>query len=236
MARGAIGWCVLNVVGQPQVLDDAAWQADRDPWHPPAPVRKLPRVEDWPYLTHCTRRRPGPWPDEDERHYLDDLILDRRGADHSAFAALWRIVQTRRLLATSDLLRGDVPAVCWTAVPLGELPQLRAFRSHLGRWDFEPYGVCVLRSWLEERGARPVIYGDEEVWQQLAQAQRPFFQKSHARSPSGHMTDWTLEREWRQLGDADLHLLPAAAGFVFVPTAAQARALAAISPWPVIVV
>jgi hypothetical protein len=232
MHAGAVGWYVFDASGQPDCSHSAPWCVSGES-PASAPIRRLPPMTSWPYLTHWTRQCYGPWPDEDASDYLDDLILDRDGADHSAFAALWRIVQTRRLIATGQLVRGEQEVVCFTEVPLAEMPDRRSYRSHLARWDFEPYGVCILRDWLQQAGARPVQYGDEEDWLQLPENERPFFQKRLSHCPSGEVIDWTIEREWRHPGDVDLSTLAADEALVFVPTMTEARQLAAISPWPV---
>jgi hypothetical protein len=234
MSRGAVGWLVLNTLGHASEAL-APWTPPGSPAENPSPLVPLPSVANWEYLTHCTRRRKGPWPDEDERQFLDDLILDRDGADHSAFAALWRIVSTRWLRASSALVRGGTPVVSFTAVPLAELPRLHAFRAHLGRWDFEPYGICIRREWLTQHGAQAVRYGDETVWQRLAPEDRPFFQLACSRTARGHLLDWTAEQEWRRVSDLPLADLPADRALLFVPMETEAIQLARISPWPIAV-
>jgi len=117
-------------------------------------MTEIPRAD---YLTHCTRGTDGPWPDQDRAEYLDNLILGRPDAAHSALSALTRIVQQRRLLATGRAIRGGTPVVCFTAAGIAELRHLRTFRSHRRRWDFEPYGIGVSREWLEQRGQRPSV-------------------------------------------------------------------------------
>lgn len=232
---GGIGWFVMNAAGESDhdnpVPWNSAWQAKRSV----SPIIPCPSADGWPYLTHCTRRRSGPWPGENEDQFLDDLILDRAGADHSALAALWRIARSERLIAGSEFVRGQTPVVSWTAVPLSEIHTLRTYRSHLGRWDFEPYGICIRRDWLERRGARPVQYGDEMLWDAMPPSDRPFFQKRESHTVSGRMLDWTVEQEWRHIGDLKLDGIPAHAAMLFVPSQAEARQLAASSPWPVVV-
>lgn len=135
----------------------------------------------WNYLTHCTRRTDGPWPGQSEESYWDDLLWDRPESDHGPLATLLRIVLSRSLRGSSKAIRGGVPVVCWTEVPGPELPKLRVYRKHRVRWDFCPYGICIERSWLEHRGARPVIYAPPSHWNQLAPQDRPFFQSVHYR-------------------------------------------------------
>lgn len=185
------------------------------------------------YLIHCTRHAAGPWPNQSMADYRDALILGRDDADHSALATLARIVAQRRLVGSCRAIRGGTPVVCFTAVDLRQLKDLHAFRAHRGRWDFEPYGLCIKQGWLEQRGARRVRYGDPSLWDQLADSERPFFQRRRA-GRRGQF-DWTVEREWRHMGDIDLTELPSDAAMLFVPTADAARHLSPLSDWPVMV-
>lgn len=232
---GAVGWLVMDLTGADEREPSSPWFRASSAVRPAAALVPCPPAEGWPYLTHCTRRRSGPWPGEHETTFLDDLILDRPGADHSALAALWRIVRSGRLMASSEFVRGSTPVVSLTAVPLCELGRLRTYRSHLGRWDFEPYGICIRRDWLERRGTRPVCYGDEALWESLAPAERPYFQKRESRTPSGKPIDWTVEQEWRHAGDLRLDGIPADVALLFVASETEARQLAAASPWPIVV-
>jgi hypothetical protein len=235
LGAGGVGWFVMNAAGEPERDQPVPWLAAASRSRRAAEILPCPPAEPWPYLTHCTRRRSGPWPCENEDKFLDDLILDRPGADHSALAALWRIARSGRLMAGSEFVRGRTPVVSLTAVPLREIGRLRTYRSHLGRWDFEPYGICIRRDWLERRGTRPVRYGDEATWNSLAPADRPFFQKSASHTASGKRIDWTVEREWRHVGDLALDGIPADAALLFVASEAEARHLASSSPWPIVV-
>jgi hypothetical protein len=185
------------------------------------------------YLTHCTRAARGPWPDESLDNHLDQLILGGRESDHSALATLTRIVRRQRLVASADTIRGAQPVVCFTAVPLAELPRQRIFRPHRGRWDFEPYGISVRRDWLQRHGARPVRYGDTSLWDRLPNGERPFFQCRYA--GTDHTIDWSAEREWRHVGDLDLSRLPGDAAWLVVPTREAARVLSRFSRWPIVV-
>jgi hypothetical protein len=232
---GGVGWLVMNAAGEPGHDNLTPWNS-APPERAAASIVSCPPTDGWPYLTHCTRRRSGPWPGENEDQFLDDLILDRAGADHSALAALWRIARSGRLIAGSEFVRGETPVVSLTAVPLDEIRNLRTYRSHLGRWDFEPYGICIRRDWLQRRGTRPVQYGDEALWDAMPSADRPFFQKRESHTASGKVFDWTVEQEWRHIGDLRLDGIPAHAAMLFVPSEAEARQLAASSPWPVVVV
>ena len=63
------------------------------------------------------------------------------------------------------------------------------------------------------------------------------FQRDRTRADRRRSSiDWTIEQEWRHLGDLNLQDLPPDAGLVFVPTVEEAERLITISPWPVVVV
>jgi hypothetical protein len=236
MAAGARRWCVD---GGREVTSSAKWPSlalSDSPRRCSARIVPLPGDDGSPYLLHWTRRQTGPWPDQDDSTYLNELLADARSVDRSALAALTRILMMQRILATRRLNRGSIPVVSFTARSLKELPELRTFRAHLGRWDFELFGMCISRSWLDRHQVRSVIYGDEQTWRALTPSERPFFQRERTRSASGQrVIDWTVEREWRHLGDVDLSHLPDTDGMVFVPTHADAEAVARISRWPVTV-
>ncbi len=215
-------------------------RASAAPQHPLPPGATAPIVplDQWlqsrPYLIHCTRHQIAPWPDQDEEEFFEDLIMDLPAADHSALATLQRILETRRLCATNRTIRGGYQVVSLSRVPLHRLPKLRVYRPHRTRWDFQPYGVGIDLAWLARRGARPVRYGDQTTWQRLSSAERPFFQLARGRASAG--IDWTVEREWRHLGDVSLAALNPDEAFVFVPTLAAARQLRTVSRWPIVVV
>jgi hypothetical protein len=191
-----------------------------------------PSGDQWTFLSHTTRACAGPWPGQSGPDYVDSILDNGGDADHSAIAALERIVSQRKLLAASRMIRGGHAVVCLTAVPLLDLPPLRKFQTHRSRWDFEPYGICIRQRWLQERGVKPVIYGNEATWQSLEEGDRPFFQFT---SPPSSLpgTDWSAEREWRHVGDLDLNELPADEGLVFVHRYEDAVRLSRSSPWPI---
>lgn len=242
LKAGAVGWYLFESRGSsgpsPSVPDDVQ-SVDAS-----VVARRIHRAEHQPKITdvpddvliHCTRRSHGPWPDESSGDRLKDLILSKQQADHSALATLMHIVETRRLFASSQSTRGPVPVVSFTSVRLEELSELRVFRSHRGRWDFEPYGICIKRKLMESRGARAVSYASDAEWERLSEEDRPFFQLSKSVTSSGNILDWTVEQEWRQTGDVDLESLGHDDAWLFCPSEEEAARLRNISPWPVVVI
>ena len=228
---GAVGWWLF--------VADAASVRQHDSGFSSSDASCVGHEFPWPdgdYLVHWTRRRDGPWPDQSETDFIDDLLLSRESSSHSAFAALSRIVQQRRLIASAAGIRGETGVVSFSANPLSELAKQRTFRAHRGRWDSEAFGLCVRRDWLQAQGARPVIYGDDASWPTLSDSERPFFQLRTTRARRGaKVINWSQEAEWRVSHDLDLSEASRDDVVLFVPSAEEARQLAAISPWPVFV-
>ena len=120
-------------------------------------------------------------------------------------------------------------------MPLVDVARLRTFRVHRGRWDFEPYGICIRRKVLQQAGARPVLYGVETDWNRLNQADRPFFQRRMSENAgTGDSINWSHEREWRVLGNVDLGRVDDESALVFVPSFEEARALLPHCRWPIV--
>jgi hypothetical protein len=107
---------------------------------------------------------------------------------------------------------------------------MRAFQSHLARWDWEPYGIAILKAALMPLGCRPVRYLEKSKIARLELPEQAFCQPLPDRPED---RDWTGEREWRYPDDLRLALLPANSAFLFVPYEWQSRALAHDSRWPV---
>ena len=189
----------------------------------------FPDEVGWEFLSHTTRACPGPWPDENVATYIDSLVEANVNSDHSSLGALRRILRQRQLIASHRTIRDQFDVVSFTACPLHQLPTLHQYRRHRVRWDFEPYGICIRREWLMQRGARPVVYGDDTVWQALPDADRPYFQQGLGKSD----IDWSIEREWRHLGNVDLNQLTADDVLIFVPHFAAAKSVASITSWPI---
>lgn len=180
------------------------------------------------WLIHCTRGRQGAWPGESESQFRDWLLLSvPHPVDLSPLATLRRIVGQRHLIGGGPTLRAGQPVICFSAAPLLEFVSQRSFRSHLGRWDAEPYGLAISRAAAKRLGARPVIYTDPATDPAIAERSRWRLQ------PRGTTFDWSREREWRLRGDLDLRQLAGDQAIVFVARR-QELAHFADSPWPVV--
>ena len=154
-------------------------------------------------------------------------------------SVVWRPLETLSYLCQEGRLRGTASmtrtaerCVSFSAVPLVPLLTRRTFRSHLGRWDWEPYGLLIRRDALQAIGARHVIYGDESDYACLHSHQQPFFQPQQRKGEQQH--EWSEEREWRVLGDVDLRMLPNNSVIAFVRSQREARQFARYCNWPVL--
>ena len=194
-------------------------------------------MREWPYLTHCTRAPTGAWPDQSMAGYFDSLLMIEGDAisQITPFHTLERILQQQRLIASNNLKRSRVPTVSLTKVPLLELLTRRHFHSHVGRWDWEPYGICIHQAWIERHGGRRVTYLNSSQWNDLPLAEQPYFHPSSS-SDGKKNTEWATEQEWRMLDDVHLAEIPFEAAIVFVPTLQEALELASISRFSILVI
>lgn len=156
-----------------------------------------------PTLAHFTRSIDGPWPGQTRGEYLDDLWHGGFRARRDGAAALYRILNSSTLRASSKLIRGGYPVVSFTAVSPERIGELYRYRAHLVRWDFEPFGIVFDRDWLAKQNVRPVQYLPSSSFHNLSSEERPWFQKHEPPS-----CDYSAEEEWRHLGDLNFSDAP----------------------------
>jgi hypothetical protein len=173
------------------------------------------------YLFHYTRACGGPWPGETYRQYLSELLETVSLRGRSALDVLERIAREGLLRAGCRMIRGGTPVVCWSSLPPHELFLIRKWRRGLARWTVEPYGVAVRRDVLRALGAKPAIYGNEQVYSVLPDSEKYRFQLSRSGSSAG----WRHEREWRIAQDLALGGIEPHQGFYFVQTTQEAEKL-----------
>ena len=77
-----------------------------------------------------------------------------------------------------------------------------------------------------------MIYGDDSDWKTLSSDHRPWFQLQTSKNGK---IDWTLEQEWRLVGDLDLNRIGTDDAFAFVKTHSDAERLSEICRWPIVV-
>lgn len=197
-------------------------------------LEKAP-ADAWAFLSHCTRGNSGPNPEESIEQFRDRIWQAGQIEAGESLLTLMKIVSSERLLGNSRITRTSQRCVSFSAVPLPQLLARRKFQAHLGRWDWEPYGLMFKRASLAALGARPVIYGSQADYESLAASEQPYFQPN-ASATKSREKDWSLEREWRLLGDLDLKQLDPSSLVIFTATQAEAAQLARHSRWPVMFV
>ncbi len=204
LERGAVAWVVpssaqtLTIANSPKCRKQ--FDANRSPYYSQsltAPISSCTsstcasdRMIECPtWLTHCTRGWLGPKCDTSkERYWTDIWRAGRAETTSSPFETLLKIIDEGCLRGSAQLYRSNEKCVSFSAVPLVELLARRRFQSHLGRWDWEPYGIRIKRSQLERLGARRVIYGTEQTYHELAARDRLYFQPHGKRHQAIHQS------------------------------------------------
>ncbi len=183
------------------------------------------------WLVHCTRANPGHWVDQSMESFMDHLLFgDGSVVNRNAVDTLARILSQKCLRAGNATTRRTHRVVCFSEMPLRGLLERRCYRSHLRRWDYEPYGIAIRREAAARLGIRPVIYGEPSELEAIPVEDQFRFH------PRGRDGKWEQEREWRADGDVDLTSLAADDVRVFVSAASDLQTLPGNLPWPVAVV
>ena len=233
--QGVIGWiCHLGGDGEPTISTLAI------PCKSLGPVTMAPIffASQWKpitgkFLIHCTRARRGPWPDQSIEQFHDEIFETPWKCAPTAMDSLVRILEKRRLVATSALKPGARATVSFSACSLPELIASRRFETHLSRWDWEPYGLMIATQWLVSLGCQQVRYCTKTEMRTLSKEESNFAQ---VYSDTGNGRDWRGEREWRVADDVRLHRLPFSQGAVFVSSIDEARRISHLSRWPICVI
>lgn len=139
----------------------------------------------------------------------NSLIHLTRGTDSQEAADHFQSIFREGVLRGSNgYIRGGFNCVCFSEAPLGILTQALAAPPRDGM-RYSPFGVMVSKSWLFQRGGRPVIYQADEEFAVLPEV----IKYRHVRYEPHRGVDYTWEREWR-LCVGDLPLDPAETTFI----------------------
>jgi hypothetical protein len=178
-------------------------------------------------VIHWTRATNAAWPGE----RLIDLYTDVISSPcwpRNAFSTLKRILDSGTLLASSRHMPGNIPCVCFSALPPAEVIPLMRWRARYAEMSFEPYGIGVRRDVAESLGILPVHYygSSEEV--------EPGGVEPWRCQSVGEITDWRTEKEHRCQGDFQLDTIPRDAITLYCRTAAEGQELQEIYGYDVI--
>jgi len=100
-------------------------------------------------------------------------------------------------------VRGPHPAACFTEQPLEQVP---VSLHNVDGATYQGYGIALNKVDLYNYGGRPVIYGDNEVYNSLSDELKYLWVCYRPIRPddSGYPNDFMWEREWRcRLADKD---------------------------------
>lgn len=170
------------------------------------------------HIIHWTRATNGCWPGEREIDLIRD-ILNSPTWPRDAFNTLWRIIGSRKLIASSRHMPGRVRTVSFSGLPPSRMIRLMRWRARYRQMSFEPYGVGVRRSDAAELGIRPVEYREQQESSGESSATRWLSQST------GRLADWRAEDEHRFRGDFDLTGVPNDRMILFCKTAEEAEAV-----------
>jgi|CXWL01.1.fsa_nt_gi hypothetical protein len=186
---------------------------------------------DWPKqtLVHWTRSCHGPWPGEREADFYGDWIRSGGELCHAGFHTLRRIITEQRIRASDWRIGAGEPIVALTELSPSESLPLMRWRPRWGRWSFEPYGIAIDRTWVEQHAFRPVRYVTESEWRGLSTAEKPFCHRGGRGAAI-----WPAEREWRHAGDVDLATVPVSAVTVIVRDPEEIESLDLPAGWTVL--
>ncbi|HTQ40289.1 MAG TPA: hypothetical protein VMJ32_14785 [Pirellulales bacterium] len=174
------------------------------------------RMDLTDFLIHLTRDGGEPYLDAKDR--LKKIL--RQGFIRPSFAPLANRFSAGK---TRPTIKGPRPAVCLTDQPIWALVKMEQLR--LWNKRYSGYGLAYYKPYLHCHGARPVIYGDENILGSLAPAGHREYRKDREIYINGipsHLQylwarylpawpnddnppiDFTWEREWRfPVHDAD---------------------------------
>ncbi|UCE24282.1 MAG: hypothetical protein JSU74_13490 [Candidatus Zixiibacteriota bacterium] len=184
-------------------------------------LRELGRT----YLIHWTRTFNSAWPTEKLLDFYR-AIVESDTYPRTACGSLRNIVSMQLIKATSKHMPENTPTVSFSNRPPAEMTSLIAWRSRYRMMSFEPYGIGIEKGLARQMNIMPVVYYDKA---------QPSVSKCNVRTPGwltqsrGEKTDWSLEDEYRHLGDLNLSSISKDRLILICRTSPEAEAIANLS-------
>jgi len=176
-----------------------AWRKD-DSW-----IRNVSDRNWGDMLIHWTKGAYGPWTGEVEADYFEAITLSEFGNPRDGLATLAFIALSGILRGAGRMIREGEPVISFTELNPKELLNKIEYKSYLKRWNYEPYGIAISAETLKRLGAKKVIYGSKELYEQLTPEQKPYYQfNGKPETENETFSGWESESEWRLTGDLDL--------------------------------
>jgi hypothetical protein len=122
------------------------------------------------------------------------IHFTRDTTDENAFKRLQKIIRDKKLIGSSNKIKGDHRCVCFSEAPLSSLQDGLVNENLYSKYS--PFGIMVSKKLLFERGGRPVIYQPAPEYNELPHS----YQWRHVTFELRNglpFSDFTWEREWR---------------------------------------
>lgn len=149
------------------------------------------------YLYHWTRTARDGWPDLNRDDYFRQII-NSDSFPFTAMHTLYRILESRLVLASSRHIRKNCSVVSFTALTPEEMISRMNWRRRYREMSFEPYGLGILKSWAESHGVREVQYVEKNDSKKKSDSESWLLQGV------GRNHEWLPESEYRANGDLKL--------------------------------
>jgi hypothetical protein len=144
------------------------------------------------------------------RDISDKLVHFTKGEnEEEVFQRLRNIVKERRILGTSEKIKGGYQCVCFSEAPLMSLQDGLVNPDAYSRYS--PFGIIFEKRWIFAQRGRPVIYQTDGEFSQLPEELR--WRHVRYEPNRDEPIDFTWEREWRIKCGA-LTFDPSSAGIV----------------------
>jgi len=188
-------------------------------------LKDIYRCENWEWLTHWTRKFYGPWPGERSCDFYRALVASESDYPRKASDTLKKIISERLLRGSSSRIRGGTNVVAFTSLEPSDAVKLMKWRSRYVRYTFEPYGIAIHKEAALNIGIKPVRYvkGNEDT----PDVDIGFVQ-------GYDKGNWSMESEWRYIGDLDLGMFDKDDIRVIVPKTKEIQDFQSVSPFKII--
>lgn len=141
--------------------------------------------------------------------------MTRGNETQDAAEVLLKILIDKKLIGSSTesgFICGQRPAVCFQDATIYSISksvyfeQLKVEEQRGYRAKYSPFGFTFPKSYLYNKGARPVFYEKSEIAKGLLPSDEYWRIVSLDLSSNDNIVDWTHEREWRLPGDLTFDL------------------------------
>jgi len=117
-------------------------------------------------------------------HFTKDVNLE------NSFKRLLKIIRDQALIGGDGFIKGGYKCVCFSEAPLSCLKGGLVNPGYYSKYS--PFGILLPKTWLYQKGGRPVIYQPDDEFCLLPENMR----WRHVRYEPPKV-DFSWEREWR---------------------------------------